>query len=301
MRIQSLEKFIATFPRYFITLLTVIIAIVVLWWLWNYYQIEPWTRDARLRADVVKVAPDVSGLVTMTFVRDNQPVKCGQKLFAIDQDRFLLALENAKAQVIRDQSALDENIREDNRNQNLGKLVAKEAREQSLSRTIQLRANLNQAIVNLNLAKLNLTRSIVIAPVNGIVTNFELQPGNYVSTGQQALAIVDTDTLRVEGYFEETKIPHIHINDRVIIYLMGEKKAICGHVESIAAGIVDRERDTSSNQLANINPTFNWVRLAQRIPVRIVLDNVPKNIRLIAGRTATVKIVEDSNKAKQKC
>ena len=217
------------------------------------------------------------------------------------QQRYLLALDDAKAKIINAQAALAENIREDKRNTNLGRLVAKEVREQSLSRTKQLQANLNQAISNLNLAQLNLDRSIVKASVNGIVTNFELQPGNYISIGQQALALVDTDTLRLEGYFEETKIPHIHINDKAIIYLMGENAKICGHVESITAGIEDRERNASINQLPNINPTFNWVRLAQRIPVRIALDVVPEKIRLISGRTATVKIIEGDNKAKQKC
>ena len=295
-------KFTAKYTRYIITVLTALVAVLILYWLWHYYQVEPWTRDARLRADVVKVAPDVSGWVTAIYVKDNETVKHGQKLIAIDQKRFLLALEDAKAKVSSAEAALAENIREDVRNTNLGKLVSKEAREQSLSRTQQLRANLNQAISNLHLAQLNLERTIVKAPVNGIVTNFELQPGNYISTGQQALAIVDTDTLRLEGYFEETKISHIQINDTAIIYLMGEKEKICGHVDSIAAGIDDRERTPTLNQLPNINPTFNWVRLAQRIPVRITLDDVPKNIRLIAGRTATVKIIEGSNnEAHGKC
>jgi len=300
-KLRSLEDLMHKYSRYIITALAVLIAFLVLHWLWIYYQIEPWTRDARLRADVVRVAPDVSGLVTMTYVKDNEPVKQGQKLFAIDQQRYLLALDDAKAKIISIQAALAENIKEDKRNTNLGKLVAKEARDQSLSRTQQLQANLNQAIANQNLAQLNLDRTIVKAPVNGMVTNFELQPGNYISTGQQALAIVDTDTLRLEGYFEETKIPHIHINDKAIIYLMGENAKICGHVESITAGIEDRERNPSSNQLPNINPTFNWVRLAQRIPVRIALDFVPEKIRLISGRTATVKIIKGDNKAKQKC
>jgi RND family efflux transporter MFP subunit len=291
MKTQDLKLFLNKYSQYVITTVITLVALIVLWWLWIYYQVDPWTRDGRLRADVVRVAPDVSGLVTEIYVKDNQEVQRGQKLFAIDQQRFALALEDAEAKVTSDKAALAESMREDVRNRNLGNLVPKETREQTLSRTLQLRASLNQAISSRNLARLNLARTIVVAPVNGVVTNFELQPGNYLSTGQQALAIVDSDTLRLEGYFEETKLPHIHIGDKAAIHLMGEKATICGHVESIAAGIEDRERSPTLNQLPNINPTFNWVRLAQRIPVRIVLDDAPKDIRLIAGRTATVKII----------
>lgn len=273
-----------------ITVTLAVIAILCIWWLWNYYQIAPWTRDGRLRADVVKLAPDVSGLITQIFVIDNQPVKRGQKLFAIDTKRYRLALEDAQAKVISAKAALDESLREDKRNDSLGKLVSKEQSEQTFSRTQQLQEGLNQAIATLKLAKLNLVRTVVRAPVNGIVTNFSLQPGNYATRGRQVFALIDTDTLRVEGYFEETKLAHIKIGSLALIRLMGERATICGHVESIAAGIADRERNPSPNQLANINPTFNWVRLAQRVPVRIAIDHVPEGIRLISGRTATVKV-----------
>jgi multidrug resistance efflux pump len=131
-----------------------------------------------------------------------------------------------------------------------------------------------------------------------MVTNFELQPGDYAVRGEQTFALIDTDTLRIEGYFEETKLRNIQVNNAVVIRLMGEKKDMYGHVVSIAGGIYDRERNPSPNQLPNINPTFNWVRLAQRIPVRISLDCVPDGIRLVAGRTATVKIIQ-RQKAKE--
>ncbi len=288
---QSLKLFLIKSTRYAITAIVTIVAVIILWWLWIYYQVDPWTRDSHVRADVVKVAPDVSGLVSEVYVKENQVVQSGQKLFAIDQQRFILALENAEAEIIGNKASLAESIREDVRNRKLGNLVSTEVREQTLSRTQQLRANLMQAIANRDTARLNLTRSIVVAPMNGIVTNFELQPGNYATSGQQALAMVNPHTLRIEGYFEETKLHNIHIGDNAMVYLMGEKKVICGQVESIAAGIVDRERNQSPNELPNINPTFSWVRLAQRIPVIITFDSVPEDIRLISGRTATVKII----------
>ena len=130
----------------------------------------------------------------------------------------------------------------------------------------------------------------VPAPVNGIVTNLDLQVGDYVAAGHPVIAVVDTDTFHVDGYFEETKLDRIRIGDPVTIYLIGVGPALQGHVEGIASAIVDRERSSSSDLLANVNPTFAWVRLAQRIPVRIAIDSVPPDVQLIAGRTATVVV-----------
>ncbi|MES1147584.1 MAG: HlyD family efflux transporter periplasmic adaptor subunit, partial [Bradyrhizobium guangdongense] len=130
----------------------------------------------------------------------------------------------------------------------------------------------------------------VRASVNGSITNMDLRPGTYVSAGKGVMALVDTDTLRVEGYFEETKLSRIHVGDPVSIRLMGDNTRLTGRVESIAAGIEDRDRTAGSNLLANVNPTFNWVRLAQRVPVRIKLDDVPPDIALVSGRTATVEV-----------
>jgi multidrug resistance efflux pump len=137
---------------------------------------------------------------------------------------------------------------------------------------------------------LNLARTTVRATVHGIVTNLDLHPGDYIAAGTQAMALVDTDSLRVEGYFEETKLGGIHLGDPVVVHLMGEPRALHGRVDSIAAGINDSERTNTSNLLPNVNPTFSWVRLAQRIPVRVKLGQVPAGISLIVGRTATVTV-----------
>jgi multidrug resistance efflux pump len=139
-------------------------------------------------------------------------------------------------------------------------------------------------------ADLNLRRTVVTSPVDGTVTNVALEPGDYVTTGKGVMALVDSSTIRIEGYFEETKLPKIHIGDRVVVRLMGESRDLTGHVQSIAAGIADRERTDSADLLANINPTFNWVRLAQRVPVRVKPDSVPAGMELVIGRTATVTI-----------
>jgi len=163
-------------------------------------------------------------------------------------------------------------------------------KEQARTAADQAEATYLQAVANRDLAQLNLDRSAVKATVNGTVSNLSLRPGDYVTAGTAKVALVDTDSLRVEGYFEETKLPRIHVGDSVTIHLMGHRQTLAGHVDSIATGIEDRERTSGTGLLANINPTFSWVRLAQRVPVRINLDKVPDDVKLIAGLTATVEV-----------
>jgi multidrug resistance efflux pump len=151
--------------------------------------------------------------------------------------------------------------------------------------------------VQRDLARLNLERTTVRAPVNGVVTNVELQPGDYATAGHQVLALLATDSIHVDGYFEETKLPRIRVGDRAVVHIMGISAGLDGEVESIAAGIEDRERASSGVNIANVNPSFSWVRLAQRVPVRIKLDASTRDVRLIAGRTATVSILEPPGRA----
>jgi RND family efflux transporter MFP subunit len=241
-----------------------------------------------VRADVVTVAPDEAGFVVSVAVVDNQVVRKGDPLFQLDRARYEIALRQALAAVARERAVLAEARREARRNDTLGDVVAFEVREQSQARVEEAAASLQQGLADVGAAQLNLQRTLVVAPVNGVVTNLELRPGDYFTAGREALALVDADSLYVDGYFEETKLPHIHVGDRVSVRLMGESRILRGRVQSIAAAIDDRERTPTGDLVANINPTFTWVRLAQRVPVRIVLDSVPADVRLIAGRTATV-------------
>jgi RND family efflux transporter MFP subunit len=273
-----------------VTAVVVALAVVGARWLWVHYNVEPWTRDGRIRADVVQVSPDVSGLVTEVNVKNDQEVRLGQVLFVLDRPRFELAEEQAEAGVAAADTSLAQAKRETRRNRSLNDLVTAEQVEEGDSKVEQLSAQLRSARVQRDIARLNLERTTVRATVNGIVTNVELQPGDYAAAGHQVLALIDTDSIHVDGYFEETKLPQIRMGDRAIVHIMGLKTDLHGSVESIAGGIEDRERGASSTDLANVNPTFSWVRLAQRIPVRIKLDPVPEDIRLIAGRTATVSI-----------
>ena len=275
--------------RFGVTAIVVVIAAIVGWRLWIYYMTEPWTRDGRVSADVVQVAPDVSGLVSSVLVRDNQPVHVGDLIFRVDRARFALALQQADAALSSRLAALREATLEATRYRSLSNVeVSQEKQQQTEAALKQAAAAYQQAEADQQVAKLNLDRTEVSAPVNGIITNFHLQPGDYVSAGKPVTALVDTDTLRVDGYFEETKLAAIHPGDPVTVRLMGEEAPLSGHVESIAGGIEDRERAASDNLLANINPTFSWVRLAQRVPVRVTLDHVPEGLRLLPGRTATV-------------
>lgn len=277
--------------RFALTGIAVVAAVVVGYRLWTYYMDDPWTRDGRVRADIVAIAPDVSGLVTDVLVHDNQIVKRGDVLFRIDRARFALALQQADAAVEGRDALLDQATKDLQRYRGLTTdAVSQQKQEQVLAAQLQAKAAYDQAVADRAVAQLNLDRSEVRASVNGTITNMDLRPGAYVAAGKGVMALVDSDTLRVEGYFEETKLPRIHVGDAVMIRLMGDKVRLKGHVESIAAGIEDRDRSAGSSLLANVNPTFNWVRLAQRVPVRIKLDDVPADTVLVSGRTATVEV-----------
>ncbi|HYZ23370.1 MAG TPA: efflux RND transporter periplasmic adaptor subunit [Rhodopila sp.] len=275
--------------RVAVTLAVVAIAAVIGWRLWVYYEEEPWTRDAQVAADIVGVTPDVSGLVSAVRVQDNQVVHRGDVLFVVDQARFELALRQAQAVVASRLAALEQANRDLARYTSLTTTEISRQQVEQAQATQQGDAALyQQAMADRDVAALNLERTQVTAPVNGIISNFSLRPGDYVTAGKAVTALVDTDTLRIDAYFEETRLPRIEIGDRVRLRLMGEPHMLAGHVESIAGGVKNQQVSSGSDLLASVNPTFSWVRLAQRIPVRVVLDAVPAGVRVIPGRTATV-------------
>lgn len=290
----------------------------------TYYQYDPWTRDGRIRADVVQVAPDVAGLVTQVYVTHDQPVHKGDVLFQIDPSRFDIAIGQAQAQlasaqadavraraaVTRAGATLAEARREAGRNRRLGDLVATEATEQSQTKVnegeaavaeaqaavVEAEARMKVARNALDLARLNRSRTRVVAPMDGTLSDMNLRVGNYVSPGAAVMALIDNASLRVEGYFEETKLSGIHVGQAATIRLMGEDKVMTGHVFSVAAAIEDHDRLGSPHLLPAINPSFTWVRLPQRVPVRIRLDHPPANIAMIAGRTGSVTLARDGGK-----
>ena len=282
------------------TLIVVVTAASVLWKIVDYYMFAPWTRDGHVRADVDQVAPDVSGIVTEVRIVDNQRVKRGDVLFVIDQARYALALRNAQAAAQQRNATLDQARREDARNRALGDLVAREVVEETHSRVETAAAALEDAEVAIDTARLNLQRTVIVSPVDGFLNDRAPRVGEFVSAGRAVLSVVDLHSFRVDGYFEETKLRGINIGQSVDIKVMGEPKILRGHVQSIVAAIEDRDRQQSASLLPNVNPAFSWVRLAQRVPVRVALDEFPDDIRMIAGRTATVSLRKVGTSTRQR-
>jgi RND family efflux transporter MFP subunit len=251
-----------------------------------------------VRADVVPVAPDVSGFVTEVLVRDNQQVQRGDVLFRIDRARYAIALAQAEATLDGKRASLDEANSDLKRYSALTPdvVVSKQRMDQVVAAQGTGKAAYDQAVADRDLARLNLERSEVRASVSGVVTNMELRPGTYLTPGKGVMALLDSDTLHVEGYFEETKLVRIHVGDPVNVRLLGSDHILRGKVESVAAGIEDHDRSSGATLLASVNPTFNWVRLAQRIPVRIALDHTAERNELVAGATATVEVLGSTSR-----
>lgn len=273
-----------------LTLASVILALMVLRQLWSYYMDAPWTRDAHVTADIIQIAPDVSGLVQEVRVADNQFVRRGEVLFVIDQQRYRIALQQARARLDECRAAVAQLRREIARDQRLQDLVAAEEAEARRASLQSAQAVLAGAQAAVDLAELELQRTRVLSPQDGHVNDRTVRKGDYVTAGEPVLAVLDTESLRIDGYFEETRLHGVHPGQAVDIRLMGESLPLKGHVQSIAAGIENRYRKDSSNLLPDVTPAFDWVRLAQRIPVRIAIDHVPEGVSLIAGRSATVTI-----------
>jgi multidrug resistance efflux pump len=279
----------STRRRYLTTGATVLLAAVLAWALWWHYLRSPWTRDGRVRAEVVNIAAEISGKVVGLNVVDNQTIHKGDILFTIEPIDYHLALVQAESNV---QSRLhDRDIaRQDSeRRQELGVDAVSAEERNSFQSTAQVaEAAYQAALAARDQAKVNLDRTVIRSPVNGYVTNLTLRVGDYATPGQTKMTLVDSDSFWIMGYFEETKLPRIHEGDYAQVKLMGWGPEIAGHVESISRAISDDNSDTDSLGLNNVNPIFTWVRLAQRLPVRIHIDHVPDDVRIAAGQTCTI-------------
>jgi RND family efflux transporter MFP subunit len=278
--------------RVAVTLVVVVFAMLTGWWLWNFYTLSPWTRDARVQGNIVEVAPDVSGLITSIDVVDNQKVAKGDVLFVIDRQRFALAVEQAQANVAQSQWTLK--LAQDNANrdaqvmQNDSSAISAAAAEASQTKAGEAGAALQLAQSQLATAKLNLERSSVRSPVNGFVTNLTATVGNYAGQGTGVLALVDSDSFYVYAYFMETKLPAIRIGSEAEVRLMAGGAVLRGKVQGLSRAIANPT--DGRGLLASVDPNFEWIRLAQRIPVRIALENVPPDVHLVAGLSATVVV-----------
>ncbi|GAB2180694.1 HlyD family secretion protein [Denitratisoma sp. agr-D3] len=276
---------------YLPTLALLILALAAGQTLWSRYMDGPWTRDGRVRADVVSVASDVAGLVTEVAVADNQFVKKGELLFRIDSQRFKQALAQADALVAQRKADLEMRHRQASRRAVLDdQAISRENREDASLDEAAARARLDEALAQREVARINLERTEIRASVDGWVANLLVHRGEFIQAGQARLALVDKDSFWVYGYFEENRLASIHVGDAAEMTLLGTSFVLKGHVESLARGITDRDNATSSSLLADVNPNFNWVRLAQRIPVRIHIDEVPAGAQLAAGMSCNIVV-----------
>ncbi|AWM80274.1 HlyD family secretion protein [Gammaproteobacteria bacterium ESL0073] len=279
--------------RVCVTLFVVLLAVIAATMLWRFYMLSPWTRDARVRADIVTIAPDVAGWVVELNVKDNQEVKEGDILMTIDKDRYQAAYNQALAIAETQKQQMYLKQHEASRRKRLGsQAISAELLENAQIEAAIAQGQYNEALAQLELAKLNLKRSVVRAPRDGQVTNLQLVQGNYIKEGQSAMAIVVSGSLYLQAYLEETKLPGVKVGMPADIRLMSGGTLLKGHVEGISRGITDRNATADTQLLADVEPTYNWVRLAQRIPVRIEFDELPKDLHLAAGMTASVRIGE---------
>jgi multidrug resistance efflux pump len=277
--------------RLLITLVVIAVAVVMGRAMWDAYMGAPWTRDGTVRAYVVTMAPEVAGRIVELPVADNQFVHKGDLLMVIDPTNFKIAVSLAEAAVQQAQANAQNAVRESQRRQQLTDLAATTEEKQTFATTaLATQAQYQQAQANLDQARVNLQRTEIRSPVNGYVTNLLAQLGDYANVGQNEISVVDADSFWVDGYFEETNLEPIRVGDPASVKLMGYSKIVRGHVGSIARGINVANAAPNGQGLANVNPIFTWVRLAQRIPVRIHIDHVPEGVVLSAGMTATVQI-----------
>ncbi|UPA26993.1 efflux RND transporter periplasmic adaptor subunit [Shinella oryzae] len=283
--------------RYALTLCLVVTSAIVALTAWRHYERTPWTRDGRVGVDVVQVAPEVSGTVSAVSVVDNQYVRRGDILYEIDPERLRLAVSLAEAEVEAKRQEMIVLQATARRHSQLEEVVSKEAAQQSRGAAAVASAAYLSAVAAVDLAKLDLARSTVRAPVDGYVTNLRLRPGDYATAGVTKVALLDAASFWITGYFEETKIRQIHVGDQTRIMLMGFDQPITGRVKSFGRGIENSNDAPGHLGLPNVAATFSWVRLAQRIPVRIQIDQVPPGVELAAGMTATVEILTSNVEA----
>lgn len=279
-----------------ITVILVILAFIAIFRAWVYYTESPWTRDARFSADVVAIAPDVSGLITDVQVKDNQLVSKNQVLFVIDQPRYQKALAEAEADVSYYQALAEEKSREAGRRNKLGvSAMSREEIDQSNNVLQTVLHQLAKAQATRDLARLDLERTVIRAPADGWITNLNVYAGEFITRGSTAVALVKQHSFYVMAYLEETKLEGVRPGYRAEITPLGSNRVLKGTVDSMAAGVTNASSSVDSKGMATVDSNLEWVRLAQRVPVRIHLDDEPGNL-WPAGTTATVVITGEKDR-----
>jgi RND family efflux transporter MFP subunit len=273
------------------TLLILVLAVLAALVIWDSYVTAPWTRDGSVRVQVARIAPQVSGQITEIRVVDNQYVHQGDVLYVIDPFDFQVALDTYKAQLRQKAADLQVKQMEAERRQHLSNLATTPEQQQIyVGSAIQAQAAFNAAQQQVAQADINLKRTQVRSPVNGYVTNLLMRVGDYAQAGTNNISVIDADSYWIDGYFEETKMAHVCVGDRAEAALMGYRDPIVGRIQTVTRGISVSNATPSTQGLPNVDPVYTWVRLAQRVPVRIKITDVPPGIPLVSGMTATVTI-----------
>ncbi|PMV17541.1 MULTISPECIES: efflux RND transporter periplasmic adaptor subunit [unclassified Pseudomonas] len=267
-----------------------LVALLFCMQLWRAYVLAPWTRDGRVSAQVIHIAPEVSGQVERLLVGDNQWVAKGALLYEIDQRAYQIAQQQRMAELAEARSIFEQRTAQFRRRSQLGDAIAREETDNAAQQLAVAKARLDAARSQLAQAQLDLGRTAVRSPVEGYVTQLRLQPGDYAVAGSTNIYVVDSQSFWVTAYFEETKLPGVLLGAPASIKLMGFAPLLQGHVASIGRGIADTNELRGDSGLPQVAPTFSWIRLAQRVPVRIELDSVPQGVELAAGMTASIEV-----------
>ncbi|KPL94681.1 MULTISPECIES: HlyD family secretion protein [Vibrio] len=283
--------------RYLITLLLVVAASSVVYSYYQSYSSNPWTRDGQVSAYIVSITPRVTGQVTKVHIEDNSQVAKGDLLFEIDPSIYQAAYNKALATQKQARALLAKAKNEEQRALNLEKRTPGALPVltlNNLNNAVETNAaNVALAKANVEEAHLNLKYTKVYAPTNGFITNLNLREGSQVVANTPVVALIDEDSFWIEGYFKETDLVNVAPNDKAIVTLMMHNDVqLKGHIKSIGFGIATQDGSTGNNLLPNVNPNFQWIRLAQRIPIKVVLDNVPEDLQLRVGMTASIKIIK---------
>ncbi|MEC6883702.1 HlyD family secretion protein [Photobacterium piscicola] len=283
------------FKRLFITSSFVIIALAAIGWKYQQYIINPWTRDGLVRAQIVQITPRVTGPIISLNIKDNSEVKAGQVLFVVDPRPYKIAVEKAKGNLDQTKAQLQRAQDEATRERELiqrqpGAISEMTLVQQKISVTLA-QAGVEAAQAAYDQSKLDLSFTQVIAPVDGYITNLNLNIGSQVVANQPVVALIDKHSFWVEGFFKETDIKDVASGDKATVTLMAYgDQPLKGLVESIGYGISHKNGSTGLSLLPNVSPTFQWIRLAQRIPVQIHLDHIPDGIQFRIGSSASIVI-----------
>ena len=278
--------------RYVATGVLVVAALVAARHGWQVYMTSPWTRNGTVRVQVANVAPQISGQIVEVQTSDNRHVYKGDILYVIEKFDFVVALDNAKATILNREADLAVKTAQNARRAALTTLSTSIEEKQVFEGNAKMaEAALASAKAALVQAEINLQRTEVRSPVDGYVTNLLMRVGDFARAGTANISVIDEQSYWIDAYFEETKLANIHVGDPVEAMLLGFQAPISGRIESITGGISAANAASSTQGLPNVDPIFTWVRLAQRIPVRIRIEQVPPGVSLVAGMTCSVSVI----------